>query len=180
MILGFGLNESFGGAALVDAFRRDLEGYLREMERRHPDAALIILSPIATEDLGHPYYPDVEQRNTEILAYVQVLREVSSQRGIGFVDLFAPSLEAYEKEEDPLTSNGIHLNDRGYTMIARHLIRELLGAGTYARLDLSRAEVVAREVQRKAQYVASVVRPVNAVLYFGVRGRAHELSLIHI
>lgn len=174
VILGFGLNESFGGAALVDAFRRDLEGYLREMERRHPDAALIILSPIATEDLGHPYYPDVEQRNTEILAYVQVLREVSSQRGIGFVDLFAPSLEAYEKEEDPLTSNGIHLNDRGYTMIARHLIRELLGAGTYARLDLSRAEVVAREVQRKAQYVASVVRPVNSVLYFGVRGRAHE------
>ncbi|MCH2330742.1 MAG: hypothetical protein MK312_04315, partial [Roseibacillus sp.] len=124
--------------------------------------------------LGHPYYPDVEQRITEILDYVQVLREVSSHRVIGVVDLFAPSVEAYEKEVDPLTRNRNPLTDRGSTMIARHLIRELLGAGTYARLDLSRAEVVAREVQRKAQYVPSVVRPVNAVLYFGVRGRAHE------
>ena len=59
-------------------------------------------------------------------------------------------------------------------MIARVLSRELLGEETYAKLDFARAEVVAREVRRKAQYVASVVRPVNTVLYFGVRGRAHE------
>ena len=51
VILGFGLNESFAGEAGVDTFREDLQSYLREMKRRHPGASLVVLSPIATEDL---------------------------------------------------------------------------------------------------------------------------------
>ena len=174
VILGFGLNESFAGEAGVGAFRQDLESYLREMKRRHPGASLIVLSPIATEDLKHPYYPEAGRRNSEIRTYVRIMSEVSSESGARFVDLFTPSLAAYSKGEVPLTTNGIHLNDQGYAMIARVLSRELLGEETYAKLDFARAEVVAQEVRRKAQHVASVVRPVNTVLYFGVRGRAHE------
>ncbi|HBM77970.1 MAG TPA: hypothetical protein DD438_07655, partial [Verrucomicrobiales bacterium] len=174
VILGFGLNESFAGEAGVGTFRQDLQSYLREMKRRHPGASLIALSPIATEDLKHRYYPEAGRRNSEIRSYVRIMSEVSSERGALFVDLFTPSLAAYAQEEAPLTSNGIHLNDQGYAMIARALSRELLGEETYAKLDFARAEVVAQEVRRKAQYVASVVRPVNTVLYFGVRGRAHE------
>ena len=174
VILGFGLNESFAGEAGVGAFRQDLESYLREMKRRHPGASLIVLSPIATEDLKHPYYPEAGRRNSEIRTYVRIMSEVSSESGARLVDLFTPSLAAYSKGEVPLTTNGIHLNDQGYAMIARVLSRELLGEETYAKLDFARAEVVAQEVRRKAQHVASVVRPVNTVLYFGVRGRAHE------
>ncbi|MAT31886.1 MAG: hypothetical protein CMP29_08870 [Roseibacillus sp.] len=174
VILGFGLNESFAGEAGVDTFREDLQSYLREMKRRHPGASLVVLSPIATEDLKHPYYPEIGRRNSEIRSYVRIMSKVSSERGARFVDLFTPSLAAYAQQGAPLTSNGIHLNDQGYAMIAKALSRELLGEETYAKLDFARAEVVAQGVRRKAQYVASVVRPVNTVLYFGVRGRAHE------
>ncbi|MBB21848.1 MAG: hypothetical protein CMN04_02990 [Roseibacillus sp.] len=174
VILGFGLNESFAGEAGADTFQQDLQSYLREMKRRHPGASLVVLSPIATEDLKHPYYPEIGRRNSEIRSYVRIMSKVSSESGARFVDLFTPSLAAYAQQEAPLTSNGIHLNDQGYAMIAKALSRELLGEETYAKLDFARAEVVAQEVRRKAQYVASVVRPVNTVLYFGVRGRAHE------
>ena len=174
VILGFGINESFAGEAGIDAFRQDLQSYLREMKRRHPGASLVVLSPIATEDLKHPYYPETGRRNAETRSYVRVMSEVSSESGADFIDLFTPSLAAYAEEEAPLTSNGIHLNEKGYSVIARTMSLELLGEETCSKLDFIRARVVAQEVRRKAQYVASVVRPVNTVLYFGVRGRAHE------
>ena len=176
VILGFGINESFAGPEGIGAFRSDLDGYLREMERRHPGAEIVVLSPIATEDLRHPHYPDTEKRNAEIRAYVEVMREVAANQEVRFVDLFAPSLAAYADQEIPLTSNGIHLNEAGYRVIARHLARELLGPEVHARVDQTRAGVVARAVRRKAGHVATVVRPVNTVLYFGVRGRAHEYN----
>jgi len=176
VILGFGLNESFAGPGGTSAFRSDLDGYLREMERRHPGAEIVVLSPIATEDLGHPHYPEVEKRNAEIRSYLQVMREVAASREARFVDLFTPSLAAYAEQDSPLTSNGIHLNDFGYGIIASHLARELLGGEVHARVDQTRAGMVARAVRRKAGHVATVVRPVNTVLYFGVRGRAHEYN----
>jgi glucose/arabinose dehydrogenase/lysophospholipase L1-like esterase/plastocyanin len=176
VLLGFGLNESFAGSAGITAFRSDVDGYLREMRRRHPGATIVLLSPIATEDLGHPHYPDADGRNGEIRSYVEAMREVAELQEVRFVDLFGPSLAAYEKQEQPLTSNGIHLNDSGHELIASHLARELLGSGAYAGLDQGRAELVAKAVRRKAGHVATVVRPVNTVLYFGVRGRAHEYN----
>ena len=176
VLLGFGLNESFAGSAGITAFRSDVDGYLREMRRRHPAATIVLLSPIATEDLGHPHYPDADGRNGEIRAYVEAMREVAQLQEVRFVDLFGPSLAAYGRQEKHLTSNGIHLNDSGNELIASHLARELLGSGAYAGLDQGRAELVAKAVRRKAGHVATVVRPVNTVLYFGVRGRAHEYN----
>ncbi|MDP7656010.1 MAG: SGNH/GDSL hydrolase family protein, partial [Roseibacillus sp.] len=176
VILGFGSNESFAGPEGTSGFRRDLDGYIDEIQRRHPGVVIVVLSPIATENLKHPHYPDTEKRNAEIRGYVEVMREVAARQEARFVDLFAPSLAAYARQEIPLTSNGIHLNDAGYGVIANHLAQELLGPGVFARVDQARAAVVARAVTRKAEYVASVVRPVNTVLYFGVRGRAHEYN----
>jgi glucose/arabinose dehydrogenase/plastocyanin len=176
VILGFGINESFAGKQGLARFRSDLDGYLDEMKRRHPGAVIIVLSPIATEDLRHRHYPAPVKRNAEIKTYVDVMQEVSLRRGIRFVDLFAPSLAAYENQKIELTDNGIHLNVTGNQAIARHLARELLGPESYAKVDQARAEEVARAVARKAEYVATVVRPVNTVLYFGVRGRASEYN----
>ena len=176
VILGFGGNESFAGKRGIVRFRSDLEGYLEEMKRRHPGAVVIVLSPISTEDLKHRHYPDASKRNAEIKAYVDAMREVVQGWGARFVDLFEPSLAAYAEQEIPLTDNGIHLNAPGNKAIARHLARELLGPEAYSKVDQVRAEVVARAVARKAEHVADVVRPVNTVLYFGVRGRAREYN----
>ena len=176
VILGFGGNESFGGKRGISRFRSDLEGYLEEMKRRHPGASLIVLSPIATEDMKHRHYPDPLKRNAEIKAYVDAMREVVQKRGARFVDLFKASLAAYAEQQVALTDNGIHLNATGNKIIASHLARELLGPEVYSKVDQVRAEQVARAVTRKAEHVAAVVRPVNTVLYFGVRGRAKEYN----
>lgn len=176
VLLGFGLNESFAGEAGLPKFRADLRGYIDEMERRHPEAALVLFSPIAVEDTGNSLQPDPALRNGEIRAYVEAMRLVGEERKLRFVDLFAPSLAAYAESEEPLTSNGIHLNEAGYDFVVPLLARKLLGESAYAKLagKLERVGEVARAVSRKAGYVAAVVRPVNTVLYFGVRGRRNE------
>ena len=176
VILGFGGNESFAGKRGIARFRSDFEGYLDEINRRHPKAMVIVLSPIATEDLKHRYYPEPKKRNREISSYVEVMREVAQGRSARFVDLFQPSLAAYAAQEVVLTENGIHLNQEGNKIIARYLAKELLGSATYAGLDQTRVEELARAVSRKSAHVADVVRPVNTVLYFGVRGRAKEYN----
>jgi glucose/arabinose dehydrogenase/azurin/lysophospholipase L1-like esterase len=176
VILGFGMNESFGGDAGLDEFQSDLNGYLDEMERRHPGSKIVLLSPIAPEDVSNPHYPDTDKRNSELRKYVGVMRGVARGRKVEFVDLFAPTLSAYVRERDPLTDNGIHLNDLGYSIVSAHLSGKLLGESAHAKLAKKRVEEVARAVSRKAGYVATIVRPVNTVLYFGVRGRAREYN----
>ena len=176
VILGFGLNESFAGEKGLTKFRADLTGYLKEIERRHPDARVTLLSPIATEDLKHPHYPDPQKRNAETKQYLEVMSKVATERKVGFVDLHTPSKEAYARHDAPLTENGIHLNDAGHQWVAAHLARELLGETAFAKVEPSRAAEVAKAVSRKAGYVATIVRPVNTVLYFGVRGRANEYN----
>ena len=176
VILGFGMNESFAGVDGIPRFRTDLDGYLNEIRRRHPDAGIILLSPTAVEDLDHPHYPDPGKRNAEIRAHVDAMKDIATQRKIRFIDLFAPTLAAYAESGKPLTDNGIHLNADGYRLVAAHLGRELLGNTAYKKLDKSRAAEIANAVSRKAGYVGTVVRPVNTVLYFGVRGRAREYN----
>jgi len=176
VILGFGLNESFAGAKGLSKFQADVTGYLKEIDRRHPDAEVILLSPIATEDLDHPHYPDPQKRNEEIREYVEVMAQVAATRKVRFVDLYTPSKEAYARHDQPLTDNGIHMNGLGYQWIVAHLARELLGEAAHSKLNPTRVAEVAKAVSRKAGYVATIVRPVNTVLYFGVRGRANEYN----
>lgn len=176
VILGFGMNESFGGDSGLEEFKRDLNGYLDEMQRRHPEAKVVILSPIAVEKLPNPHYPETDKRNAELWKYVDAMRAVSKRRKSEFIDLFTMTSGAYSREKNPLTENGIHLNDLGHSIVSAYLAGKLLGESGYAELAQKRVDEVAKAVSCKAGYVATIVRPVNTVLYFGVRGRAHEYN----
>mgnify|MGYP001437611110 CR=1 FL=1 len=176
LILGFGMNESFGGDSGLDEFQSDLNGYLDEMERRHPGSKIVLLSPIAVEKLPNPHYPDQDKRNAELRKYVKAMRELAKKREIEFVDLFVPTLDAYVRESETLTDNGIHLNALGYSIVSDHIARKLLGESVHTKLARKRVDEVAQAVSRKAGYVSTIVRPVNTVLYFGVRGRAREYN----
>ncbi len=176
VILGFGLYESFAGLSGIEKFKADLNGYLDEIKRRHPEAGIILLSPIATEDLNHPHYPDPARRNGEIKSYLNVMSSIAKSRKIQFIDLFEFSKAQYASNGKSLTENGIHLNPYGHELIADQLSRNILGDQIYDGMDKKRIESVAWAVSRKAQYVSTVVRPVNTVLYFGVRGRANEYN----
>ena len=99
VILGFGLYESFAGLSGIEKFKTDLNGYLDEIKRRHPEAGIILLSPIATEDLNHSHYPDPARRNGEIKSYVNAMSSIAESRKIQLIDLFEfsrPSTRAME------------------------------------------------------------------------------------
>ena len=173
LILGFGMNESFAGKEGIERFKGDLEVYLREMRRRHPEASLTLLSPIAVEDTGNPLHPDHSARNQDIAAYCKAMEDIAGSNDANFFNLYDFSLEAYGGTYS-LTSNGIHLNDQGNRLIGSWLAKEILGELPNAAPG--RPVELARAVSRKAKHVADSVRPLNAVLYYGVRRRQNEYN----
>ena len=172
VVVGYGMNESFAGAAGLVDFRVQLGVHLDQLARLHPGAKFVLLAPTAVEQGG----PDPVVRNREVAAYAGVIAEAAQARGAGFVDLFAASLAAYAKEPGTLTVHGLHLNERGHQAMALVIARELLGGAGLARVDPAQVPEVAKAVRQKAYYVAEVVRPKNADLYYGVRKRAEEYA----
>jgi plastocyanin/glucose/arabinose dehydrogenase/lysophospholipase L1-like esterase len=172
VVVGFGMNEAFAGAAGLADFRAQLSAYLDQLGRLHPDAKFVLLSPTLVES-GVPGQ-DAAARNRDITAYAFAIGEAARARGALFIDLAAASLEAKDKSPGPLTENGLHLNEAGNRAMARVIARALIGPEALARVDSARVAEVAKAVTRKAYYVAEVVRPKNADLYYGVRKRPEE------
>ncbi len=165
VVLGYGGNESFAGAAGLPAFRSALSGYLDQLARLHKGAKFVILSPIATEGDS--------ARSAVVKLYADALADAAKQRGALFVDLFAASEAAYAKSKSPLTTNGIHLNDAGNREMAIVIATALAGDAA-AKTDAARVKEVAAAASQLAYYTAEVVRPKNGILYYGQRKRPHE------
>jgi len=172
VVVGYGMNESFAGAAGVPQFRAELTAHLNQLSRLHPSAKFVLLTPTAVEE-GFPG-PDATARNRDLALYTQAIREAASARGIGLVDLFTASQDAFARNTPLLTVNGLHLNDTGNHEMARVIAQTLLGDAAFNRVELPRVSEVAKAVALKAYYVAEVVRPKNADLYYGVRKRPEE------
>jgi len=78
VVIGYGMNESFAGSKGLSEFRSQWEVLLGQLERLHPGARIVVLSPTAVET-GHPG-PDAAVRNADIAAYSEVLRETAAAR----------------------------------------------------------------------------------------------------
>ncbi len=176
VILGFGQNESFLGASGVARFQHDLVGYLEEVSRRHAGAKIVLVSPIATEYKENANYPDVVRRNAEIKLYAEVMANAAKHYKVEFVDLYTSSLKLYKTKGGPFTHNGIHLNSKGYDQLALTMAKAIFEVPQPKGPVLNRIHEIANAVSSKAGHVANIVRPVNTVLYFGVRGRAKEYA----
>ena len=168
VVLGYGMNESFGGAAGLAEFRSQFEAHLRDIARLHPQAKLVLLSPIAVQG--------DEQRNVNVAAYSAVIAELAKARGAWFVDLFTASQAAYAKSAVPLTTQGIHLNDAGNRKTGEVIARALLGDAAVAGVPTWRVDDVAKAAAQKSRAVADLVRPKNGVVYYGVRKRPEEYA----
>ena len=174
VIVGFGMNEAFAGPAGLADFRKQLDGYLDQIARLHPGAKLVLLAPTAVEKGGQ--VPEVEARNRDLADRAKVIGETAGARGAVFVDLFTTSQQQYAKSKTRLTSNGLHLNDAGNHEMAQVIGRALLGDAAVAKADAARVVEVAKAVARKSYYVAEIVRPKNADLYYGIRKRQSEYN----
>ncbi|MBI4626586.1 MAG: hypothetical protein HY736_25630 [Verrucomicrobia bacterium] len=171
VVLGYGMNESFAGAAGLGAFRSQYETYLREIRRLHPAAKIVLLAPIAVE---RRTATDADARNRDVAVYAAAIGELARIHGAQFIDLFAASREAYERGAQPLTTHGIHLNAAGTRIIGATVARALLGASAPSLVESPRLADVARAAALKHSYVAELVRPKNGALYYGVRKRPEE------
>lgn len=174
VVLGYGLNESFAGDAGIEDFRKQYTAHLAQLSRVHPGARLILLSPIAVEGAS-------AARQAEVELYSQTIAELAQDHEAEFVDLFNLTKSGYAKSEVPLTNNGIHLNAEGNRLVARALAEELLisrglSASKLENIDPNHLREVAKAASAKHDRVAEVVRPKNAVVYFGVRARPKEYA----
>ena len=140
----FGYNEAFAGADGVDAFRKNLEKTIADMQgQKYNDRAaprLVFFSPIAHENLRSPHLPDGQKNNRNLALYTDAMRSVCRARGVQFVDLFAVTKKLYANAEKPLTMNGIHLLEHGNKALAQGIAQELFPE-TARNLDRSDSEL---------------------------------------
>ncbi|NNJ26357.1 SGNH/GDSL hydrolase family protein [Alienimonas chondri] len=129
LIACFGMGESFDGERGLD----DFKSQLRELIASHAgktyngvsEVRLILVSPIACEDLGE-LTPNRDERNRDLEAYTRAMRDVADDAGTPFVDLFEASRYLMDESVGPkLTSNGIHLNPYGHWAVSHAFFDQL-------------------------------------------------------
>jgi len=133
----FGSNEAHAGPEGLAAFEGEVEKFVRHtLSQKYNGMAapkLVMFSPIAHENLDRPHWPEGQAHNASIRLYTQSLEKVCqrlAKEGLAVesVDLFTPTLEAYEKTKEHLTTDGIHPNERGDRVISRIIDEALFGA----------------------------------------------------
>ena len=85
LIVGYGMTDSFAGEAGLPRFKSGMNHLLDVLAETQ--ARVVLLSPIAHEDLGRPL-PDPTRHNEVLRLYSAAIREIAAERGAWFVDLF--------------------------------------------------------------------------------------------
>jgi lysophospholipase L1-like esterase len=186
----FGFNESFAGPDGVARFEADLENFLKAPQnidqystaRSNWDSTadkqnalpkldslrqVVLVSPIAHENLKRHELPDGQKNNENLQLYTEAMARVAKKQGVPFVDLFTPSLKLMEQAKQPLTINGVHLNDTGDKVVSEALDQSLFGArpeSMKADYEKLRAAVNEKNLQFYYDY-----RAVNGFYIYGGR-----------
>ncbi|MGJ8694685.1 MAG: DUF7133 domain-containing protein [Verrucomicrobiaceae bacterium] len=166
LVLGYGFYESFAGADGLEEFQSHYRTHLDQLALSHPGAKLVLLSPIASEGAS-------ATRNADIRLYSEAIQKLAADVDAQFIDLFTLTHDAYARQEAPLTTAGIHLNASGNSIVAQAIAKALART---SKIDPKHLREVTLAAAAKHQRVAEVVRPKNAVVYFGVRARPQEYA----
>ncbi len=174
LVAAFGFNESFAGPPGLDKFKKDLEKFIVEStsNKYNGEAAprLVLLSPIAHEDLGNPHVTDGKANNANLKLYTAAMAEAAAKHRLPFVDLFEATGTLYDlkaKGSAPLTINGIHLNEEGDQVVARIIDERLFGprpSPIKADMAKLKKEVLEKNVQFSYDY-----RAINGCYIYGGR-----------
>ena len=132
LIAFFGYSESFRGEQGLEAFKGELEAFIRhslsQQYNEEAETKLVLVSPIAFEDLSGQYdLPDGTRENTNLALYTEAMREVASRHQVRFVDVFTPTRQWYRESDEPLTIDGSQLSDEGYARFAKLLADAIFG-----------------------------------------------------
>ena len=188
VIAMFGFNESFAGPKGLEKFKKDLDEFIKTTTTtayngKNPPK-LVLLGPIAQEDIGDLHVTDGKKNNENIKLYSDAMAEEAKKAGVLFADLYGPMRAAYEVKgtTKPMTINGIHLNEQGDAAMAAVLYRELFGPEAVLpgievpRSPESFAELKA-EVNEKNKQFWYDYRAINGCYIYG--GRKAPFGIIN-
>ncbi|MEW6305544.1 MAG: SGNH/GDSL hydrolase family protein, partial [Verrucomicrobiota bacterium] len=171
VFLGYGMANSFEGEAGLSTFIKDLQTLIDTIQEivGKDQVRFVVVSPIKHEKLPAPL-PDPAKHNEQLSLYTKALRELAQERGFPFVSLYEQLVGGTAKQ--PLTDNGIHLNDFGYQR-ATAVIEKSLG---WSPLKLGRAQqeqagTLREVILKKNEWFFHRSRPANMAYIFGFRKR---------
>ncbi|MFP6763731.1 MAG: PVC-type heme-binding CxxCH protein, partial [Planctomycetaceae bacterium] len=168
----FGFAESFDGPAGVATFEQELRDFIAHTNKQNYSGRgaprLVLVSPLAHENLNSPNLPDGSQTNPNLELYTRAMAKVCSETATPFVDLFQITLPAFEKSETPYTFNGIHLTGSGYRRLAPLFVNALTGKSAPASAVTS--QLMAEIEEKNFQYFHRY-RAVNGFYIYGGRSQ---------
>ena len=131
VVMCYGMSESFDGLGGIEKFKADLAGrvdhHINAKYNGKSAPKIVLVSPIAHEDLGNPNLPTgdaVQERNAVVKAYAEAMKQVATDKGALFIDLFTPSIEMKAKAWS-LTNNGIAPTEYGCFVYAGEMAKQL-------------------------------------------------------
>lgn len=137
----FGYNESFAGPDKAKDHTKALVDFVEKTRGSKANGKsfprIVLFSPIAFENLNTPNLPDGKAANKNLAAYTKATEAAAKEAGVAFVDLFNPSLELYKASDEPLTINGVHLNEEGNRRLAEVIAKALLKKDITASASLN-------------------------------------------
>ncbi|OWK43163.1 PVC-type heme-binding CxxCH protein [Fimbriiglobus ruber] len=145
----FGYNESFAGQEGLEAFKKELDGFVKHTLKQQYNgksaARVVLFSPIAQESQKGRDLPDPSANNAQIALYTTAIAEVAKANNVPFVDLFKPTTDLYARVPGPLTINGLHLTTEGNHEVAKAIDIALFGG------DGTRDTALLEKVRKAAQ-----------------------------
>ncbi len=172
----FGFNESYAGAAGIDAFKADYLKFLETFAKQYPrddtkaPPRFVIVSPTAFEPTGDPNLPDGTAENERIKLYAKASAEVAAKQGVAFIDVFDKSFALMTAEPGmQLTINGCHLNERGDREVARLLDETMFNVPSSASVGSAPFEKLRAAVNDKSWVHLQDYRMLNGWYVYGGR-----------
>ena len=169
----WGFNESFKGEAGLADFKKALDEYLKKQlnaDYGKGKPRVVLLSPIAHENLKSADYPDGAANTKNLAAYTAAMAEVAKTNSVPFVDLFAASQTLYASAARPLTINGVHLSEAGDKALAPVQFKALFGKEAPSTDDPYMAKIREAVLEKNVQWHHRY-RTVDQYNIFGQRSR---------
>jgi hypothetical protein len=168
----FGYNESFDGIEKADNFYYELDAFIKHTlaQKYNGKSAprLVLVSPIAYEDLSDKMdLPNGVEENKRLAAYAAAMKRAAKDNGVGFIDLFSPTLALYPVESKPQTINGFSMSDDGYRNLSGILANALYGQTEPS--SWTSADLVYEAVKDKNWFWFNDYRMLNGVHVYGRR-----------
>ena len=157
----FGYNESFSGPQETENHKKLLIDFVQKVRSYQPNGKdfprIVLFSPIAFEDLKTPNLPRGKAHNRNLAAFAKATEKAAEEAGVAYVNLFDPTQQLYQSSKEPLTLNGVHLNELGNRKLGQIIAQALLGTEVtdYGKLEDLRLAVLEKNLHWFNRYRAT-------------------------